>query len=245
MNQDSQLNQSQIKFNNIKRNSSFDFNEFQKKSHKYKSHRNAVSIFSGKVSDTNKVVATEDKMAQISYIDDEESPIIKDEDPSNTNFIDNLNRCKNTDYLLYKTRYEKNKRHRSSCSIQDISSTDAYGLNSTNDNLNQDLVIEKKIPSFIQPTMRFKPRTDFERIYEAIAKNNFGGVGKKKILNKNLMNLDPDIKKKEYINKLKNSFYTDEELNKELNLHNNNSDIKKRNTDFLKISKVKVDKQPS
>jgi len=60
--------------------------------------------------------------------------------------------------------------------------------NSTEPNL-------KKVHKFVQKEMRFKPRTDLERIFDTINDYSYGKINKE-ILNKQLKNLDlkkPDI----------------------------------------------------
>lgn len=47
---------------------------------------------------------------------------------------------------------------------------------------------EKSKPKFVQPSMRFKPRNDFERVYESLIKNNFSFENRysKKIIKQHL-----------------------------------------------------------
>ena len=60
-------------------------------------------------------------------------------------------------------------------------------------NLNPSSSIDKR--SIVQPYMRYKPRTDLERIYESINKNSFGRVNKN-VVEKQLRGLDLNYAKK-------------------------------------------------
>lgn len=66
-----------------------------------------------------------------------------------------------------------------------------------------DLEKMKNNKGFIQPKMRYKARTDLERIFDVVNQNSYGAMNKN-ILNKNLMNLDPDIKRKKGLQMIKN-----------------------------------------
>lgn len=54
-------------------------------------------------------------------------------------------------------------------------------------------------PVFVQPKMRFKPRTDLERIIETVNTQSYGRIGKS-ILYKQLKDLELNIVKKTHIN---------------------------------------------
>jgi len=56
--------------------------------------------------------------------------------------------------------------------------------------------IEKNKNLLVQPKMRFKARTDLERIFDVISQNSFGKMSKN-VLNNNLKKLDPDILRKQ------------------------------------------------
>ena len=80
-----------------------------------------------------------------------------------------------------------------------------------------DLITEKErqehLKSIIQPKMRFKARTDLERIFDIINKNSFGKMNKN-VLDTNLKNLDPDIERKKVQKKLKEEGNIDADNNK-------------------------------
>ena len=80
-------------------------------------------------------------------------------------------------FLTEKQRIVKNKLYQKQYLIQ-------------NQFLNQDSYKDnKKENKFIQPQMRFKPRTDLERIYDSINSYSFGRINKD-IINKQLKSLD-------------------------------------------------------
>ena len=66
----------------------------------------------------------------------------------------------------------------------------------------------------VQPAMRYKARTDLERLYDTInaGKNSYGNINKN-FLTKNLLNLDPDLKKKYQLEQLKKAEEFDDDLN--------------------------------
>ena len=86
--------------------------------------------------------------------------------------------------------------------------------------------------------MRFKARTDLERIYDAIHKNNVNTIDRS-ILNSNLSNLDPDIKRKQTLDEKNKIIYNFEKYGLDRSLIENMK--KEENESKVKTLKYKPD----
>ena len=109
----------------------------------------------------------------------------------------------------------------------------------------------KKITRYVQPVMRFKPRTDLERIYDSVNLNYYGSINRK-IVDRQLKYLDLNIPMKveneEPIILEKNLIEeTEEESSKEaneINFYDNddNSEMNnKKNVNYLQKKPINID----
>jgi len=65
--------------------------------------------------------------------------------------------------------------------------------------------------TLVQPKMRYRARTDLERIFEVVNNHHYGNTDKS-VLNENLSRLDPIIMKKKQMQELKNAELLDDDF---------------------------------
>ena len=92
---------------------------------------------------------------------------------------------------------------------------------------------EKIDNKFKQPIMRFKPRTDLERIYDTINSVYYGSV-KKDLVNKQIKNL-------QYIKPVNDEVLSNEEEENDSALNKNIEKFKENNKSEKKNSMLKID----
>ena len=111
----------------------------------------------------------------------------------------------------------------------------------------------KIIPTakYVQPFMRFKPRTDLERIYDSVNLNYYGSINRKivdrqlKYLDLNIPNKNLNIKstknidEKEHATKEKNNIF--DKYNNEENDNNENKNSNKRILNYLPKKFINMD----